>query len=189
MAKAPKARRLKVYRTAIGFHDAYVAAPSRAAALRAWGSDKDLFARGAAEEVTDPALTAEALAAPDTVIKRLRGTAAEQLAALPPKAPKRKAKDAPPPDVTAPPRTARKPPTPPPKPEPSRAALDEAEATLAAAQARQKEALGALAEREAALARERRDLERTQASETRRLTRDRDDAADDYQAAMRRWRR
>ena len=35
--------KLKVFRTAIGFHDAYVASPSRAAALRAWGADTDLF--------------------------------------------------------------------------------------------------------------------------------------------------
>ena len=74
--------KLKVFRTPIGFHDAYVAAPSRAAALRAWGSDKDLFARGIAEEVTDPALTAEPLAQPGTVFKRSRGTADEQVAAL-----------------------------------------------------------------------------------------------------------
>ena len=50
---------LKVYRTPIGFHDAYVAAPSQKAALQAWGSDANLFARGVAELVTDPALTAE----------------------------------------------------------------------------------------------------------------------------------
>ena len=30
--------RLKVFRTSIGFHDAYVAAPSRKAALEAWGA-------------------------------------------------------------------------------------------------------------------------------------------------------
>ena len=49
-------RRLKVFRTAIGFHDAYVAAPSRKAALEAWGTDKDLFARGVARllDVLEP---------------------------------------------------------------------------------------------------------------------------------------
>lgn len=35
--------RLKVYRTPIGFHDTYVAAPSQKAALAAWGSGHDLF--------------------------------------------------------------------------------------------------------------------------------------------------
>ena len=79
MAKAGK---LKVFRTPIGFHDAYVAAPSQKAALEAWGSDHNLFARGEAELVDDPALTAEPLARPGEVIKRLRGTAEEQLAAL-----------------------------------------------------------------------------------------------------------
>ncbi|MEG8017904.1 hypothetical protein [Sphingomonas sp. LR55] len=65
-----RAQKLKVYRTVAGFHDAYVAAASQKAALAAWGSDKDLFARGIAEQVTDDALTAEPLAAPGTVIKR-----------------------------------------------------------------------------------------------------------------------
>ena len=45
--------KLKVFRTPTGFHDAYVAAPSRKAALAAWGAEADLFARGTAEEVTD----------------------------------------------------------------------------------------------------------------------------------------
>ena len=47
------ARALKVFRTAAGFHDAYVAAPSRKAALEAWGADVDLFARGIAEHPAD----------------------------------------------------------------------------------------------------------------------------------------
>jgi hypothetical protein len=79
MARAPK---LKVYRMAVGFHDAYVAAPSQKAAIEAWGSDKDVFARGHAELVDDPALVEEPLARPGEVVKRLRGTAAEQMAAL-----------------------------------------------------------------------------------------------------------
>lgn len=52
------------------------------------GSDKDLFARAAAEIVTEPALIEEPLAAPGKVIRRLRGTAAEQMAALPPDKPR-----------------------------------------------------------------------------------------------------
>ena len=56
MAK-PRKSKLKVFRTPIGFHDAYVAAPSQKAALEAWGSDSNLFAAGAAELVTDAALT------------------------------------------------------------------------------------------------------------------------------------
>lgn len=51
------ARALKVYRTPIGFHDAYVAAPSQKAALAAWGTKKNLFARGDAGIVTDAKLS------------------------------------------------------------------------------------------------------------------------------------
>ena len=74
--------KLKVFSTAIGFHDAYVAAPSKKAALKAWGTTKDLFARGAAEIVTDPELTREPLASPGEVFKLSRGSTAEQMAAL-----------------------------------------------------------------------------------------------------------
>ena len=77
------ARKLKVYRTPIGFHDAYVAASSRKEALRAWGADADLFARGIAEVVTDEELTREPLAKPGEVVRSLRGTSDEHLAALP----------------------------------------------------------------------------------------------------------
>lgn len=73
--------KLRVYRTTIGFHDAYVAVPSRAAALRAWGATTDLFAMGAAEEVQDEGLTAGALARPGIVIKQSRVSAAEFMAA------------------------------------------------------------------------------------------------------------
>ncbi len=82
MAKAPESRALKVYRTAIGFHDAYVAAPSMKAALAAWGTDKNLFARGAAELVEDRALTAEPLSHPGEVVRVLRGSAADHVQAL-----------------------------------------------------------------------------------------------------------
>lgn len=75
--------KLKVFRTPIGFHDAYVAAPSQKAALEAWGADADLFARGVAEVVTDPELAEEPLANPGEVIRKLRGTAAEHVAARP----------------------------------------------------------------------------------------------------------
>ena len=73
--------KLKVYCTSIGFHDAYVAAPSQKAALEAWGSSADLFARKQAQAVDDPALMAEPMARPGEVIKRLRGSTEEHLAA------------------------------------------------------------------------------------------------------------
>ena len=79
------ARELKVFRTAIGFHDAYVAAPSQKAALEAWGADANLFARGVAEEVTDLALMEEPRSRPGEVVKRSRGDLASHLKALGPK--------------------------------------------------------------------------------------------------------
>jgi hypothetical protein len=48
---------LEVFRTPIGFQDANVAAPSQKAALKAWGADANLFARGIAEVVKEPKLT------------------------------------------------------------------------------------------------------------------------------------
>lgn len=89
---------LKVFRTPIGFHDAYVAALSQKAGLEAWGSDANLFARGIAEIVTEPELTREPLARPGEVIKRSRGIVAEQIAALPDNEPRDRVKEARKPD-------------------------------------------------------------------------------------------
>lgn len=179
MAKPP---RLKVFRTPIGFHDAYVAAPSRAAALRAWGSTADLFARGVAEEVTDPALTAEPLASPGAVIRRSRGTAAEQLAALPPDPP-RKADPAP-----TKPKSKAKPKAQPKPPRPDRAALEAAEHALSEAEQRHRAADRDLAAREAALASERRAAAVAQAAEQQALEQARDDARRSYDRALAAWR-
>jgi hypothetical protein len=173
----PAPKQLKVFRTPIGFHDAYVAAPSQKAAMEAWGSDKDLFSRGEAERVTDPALTAEPLASPGLVIKRLRGTAAEHMAALPDDAPPRK-----------PPRAKTSSGKKEQAPRPSRAELDAAELALAQAAERQAEESGALAEREAELARERRALAKAQEREMARLGQERDKAAAEFEEAIRRWR-
>lgn len=169
-------RALKVFRLPIGFHDAYVAAPSQKAAAEAWGSDVAVFARGEAELVTDAKLTKEPLASPGKVIKRLRGTAEEQIAAL-------GADEAPTGRKTAAP--ARKKTQ---KPRPSRAALEKAEAALAAAEASQAEARQELAAREAALARERAVLEKKQREERERLEARRDAAEAAYGEALRRWR-
>src|SRR3990170_1546630 len=106
-------RKLKVFRTATGFHDAYVAAPSRKAALAAWGADADLFARGVAEQVTEPKLTAGPLERPGEVIKVSRGDLSAQLKALGPRKKKAEAK-AEEPEEPAKPRKAAKP-EPPPK--------------------------------------------------------------------------
>lgn len=187
MARTSK---LKVFRTVAGFADAYVAAPSRKAALQAWGSDKDLFARGLAEEVTDPALTEAPLASPGTVVRRSRGTAAEQLAALPPARADPKVATRTSSEDPAPPHAAadRPKPRPKPGPKPSRADLDAAEAALAAAQEARRAALDTLANREAALARERRDTERAQQDQVRAAESARDESRRAYDTAMRRWR-
>lgn len=200
MARATK---LKVYRTVAGFHDAYVAAPSQKAALEAWGSDRDLFARGIAEQVTDPALTAEPLAAPGTVVKRSRGTSAEQIAALPdpkPDTPERDASTgkarAKPPSPGSAGAKSKAPPTPTPKPpprakpdpKPSGTALDAAEETLAAVKADYAGRERALAAREAALARERRAFDRDRAAALDAAQTARDDAQARYDAALRTWR-
>lgn len=153
-----RALKLKVYRTAAGFHDAYVAAPSQKAALAAWGSDHDLFARGMAELVTDPALTAEPLASPGIVVKRSRGTTAEQIAALPDAKPRAASVE-----QAAPVGGTKAAKPAPPKPnvaKPDHAAVDAAEAALENTRREKEQASRALAKREAALARERRALER-----------------------------
>lgn len=58
-----------------------MAAPSQAAALKAWGARGDLFARGEAFVVTASELTAEPLARLGEVIRRPRGDMATMLAA------------------------------------------------------------------------------------------------------------
>ena len=143
-------KKLKVYRTPIGFHDAYVAAPSQQAALEAWGSDNNLFARGLAEIVTDPALTKEPLARPGEVVKRLRGSAAEQIAALPPNsgAVSSKRKTSPKADARARPVKVRI------SPRPDRSDLAAAERAMADVEARQRVERKLLADKQAELARE-----------------------------------
>lgn len=195
----PRAQKLKVYRTPIGFHDAYVAATSRKAALKAWGSDADLFARGIAEQVEDPELMREPLARPGTVVRRLRATREEQLAALPERKPARRAARGPVEADASPVRRAEAPPgprkaprpkpRPKPKPRPDRGALDKAEEALAAAGARHAAEQAEIARRQAALDRERRQLERRQDKERATLERRAETARARYERAMRDWRR
>lgn len=134
-------RKLKVYRTPIGFHDAYVAAPSQKAAMVARGSEGNLFARELAEVVTDDELTREPLANPGKIVKRLRGSAEEQMAALPPD-PQRRTKRTPGKGANGAPTPTRRTtestrqpaskvrPRPKLKPRPSRERLDAAEKRL-----------------------------------------------------------
>jgi hypothetical protein len=161
------ARKLKVYRTPIGFHDAYVAAPSQKAALAAWGSDANLFSRGVAEEVTDPALTKEPLDHPGEVVRKLRGTAEEQMAALPADKPKSKAAPAP----------AK-------KPRPSRARLDAADAALTEAEASFADEKRRLDRQAADIARAQAALKKRAEKEFAKLTEQRDAEEAAYRKAL-----
>jgi hypothetical protein len=191
MASPPK---LKVFRTSIGFHDAYVAAPSQKAALKAWGSDSDLFARKSAERVTDPVLIAEPLANPGKIIKRLRGTAAEQIAALGPTVTQRRKKSVLQPgqdELPAPRRKTsndKQPPKSKPKPRPDHSAVASAEGALAYATQRQAIEQKDLRDRQAALDLERREMERRHRSETETLEETRLRAEALYNKAMTNWR-
>jgi hypothetical protein len=175
---------LKVFRTAIGFHDAYVAAPSRKAALAAWGTGKDLFARGAAEVVTDPALTAEPLAAPGQVFRRTRGTAAEQVAALGPmpEPARRKPAGAEPSARAAPPARQPRP------PRPERASLDLAEEALHRLAERQAQERTELAAEERELSARKQALKVRQARDLSAAKRRAAREKDDYAEALAEWR-
>jgi hypothetical protein len=124
MAKAAQ-RRLKVFQAQLGFYDTVVAAPSQAAALRAWGVHQNLFATGHARVTDDEKATKAALAHPETPLKRAVGSrdAYAVEATGVPKVPK--AAKAPKPAKAAKPK-------PPPKPPADRSRLDAAEAALKA---------------------------------------------------------
>lgn len=193
MAKKPKQaarkQKLKVFRTPIGFHDAYVAAPSQKAALEAWGADGNLFAQGIAEQVDDPKLTEEPLARPGEVIKRLRGSTEEHIAAV---GKVEKKKDGSRPSTSL--RTAiksgmtKEAKPKPPKPKPSRAALDDAEAAIEKAEKKQRKKLREIEQDLQELDRKRRELQRKHEAERDRLAEKRDRARTAYERAMRAWK-
>lgn len=172
------ARALKVFRTAAGFHDAYVAATSRKAALAAWGSHADLFARGMAEQVTDPALTAVPLAKPGEVVFVSRGGLSDQLKALGP----RKSRTA---DSAAAKAPARKP-AKAIKP-PSRARLEKAEAAIDLASEKQRVELAPLEQERERIDRKIEALEKRHAKEAASLERRRAKAQEAYRDALERW--
>lgn len=66
--------RLKVFQAHLGFFDTVVAAPSKKAALEAWGSRQDLFRDGTAAIATDPKAVRAAVEKPGVVLKRLSGS-------------------------------------------------------------------------------------------------------------------
>src|ERR1700761_4096261 len=67
-------RKLKVFQAQFGFFDTVLAAPSYAAALRAWGTHRNLFATGHAKVATDEAAIAAALEHPGTPLRRAVGS-------------------------------------------------------------------------------------------------------------------
>jgi hypothetical protein len=174
--KAERKGKLKVFRTPIGFHDAYVAAPSRKAALKAWGADGNLFAQGIAEQVTDPALMEEALERPGEIIRKVRGSADEHFAALD-RVAKRKDRPSPQP---SPARTER-------AKKPSRDELDAAEEAIDEAAKRHESEVREIDREIEALERKRRHLLRRQERERDSLTEERDAARLTYERAMRAW--
>ncbi len=168
------ARTLKVFRTAAGFHDAYVAAPSQKAALEAWGADRNLFGTGMAEVVTDPRLTKAPLAKPGEVIKVKRGTERDHLAALPKRSPKPRAKPSPDTAVV--------------RPRPRRTALDRAERAVQAAEAARDKDVEQIDREIAALQTHRRDIAEGHRGKIERAEEKRSVEADRYDAAIETWR-
>ena len=189
MAKTPKTterkQKLKVFVTPIGFHDAYVAAPSQKAALEAWGADANIFAQGIAEQVTDPELMEEPLANPGKVIKKVRGSADEHFAELARSAPRKKAAKAKGPEESGGKVVELKPKKR--KPKPSRGELDAAEAALAKAEKKQRKKLDEIDRELQALERKRRELRRKHEAERDKLMGQRDRARTAHERAMRAW--
>ena len=120
-------RRLKVFQARLGFYDTVVAAPSQAAALRAWGIHQNLFADGEARVCEDPKAIEAAMAHPETPLRRPAGSAdafgLEPGLPSVPKAPKAAAKEG-----AKSPRSAK--PKSKPKPKADRSALSAAETAL-----------------------------------------------------------
>jgi len=182
MAKKPERKqKLKVFVTPIGFHDAYVAAPSQKAALEAWGADSNIFAQGIAEQVTDPKLMEEPLANPGKVIKRVRGSADEHFAELDRAAPRKKAAKESGKVVALKPKSK-------PRPRPKRDELDAAEEALEKAEKKQRKKLREIDDELQALERKRRDLQRKHEAERDRLSEKAEQARANYEQAMREWR-
>ena len=171
-------RKLKVFRTPTGFHDVYVAAPSRKAALEAWGAEADLFARGSAEQVTDARLTAEPLARPGEVIRVSRGDLAAQLKALGPKKKPVASKK----HAARPERQPAKP-----KPPPRRDKVDQAEAALEQARRKQAGERAGLEKQRDAIERKLDALDARHVKETARLEERFERVRAAYRAALQKW--
>ena len=176
------ARKLKVFSADLGFVRAVVAAPSRKAALDAWGVHDDLFARGSAREIADDeALIAEATAKPGEVLRKTIASGADivQSARRPPSA-----RRTPPAGKGEAPAGAEAKAS---KPPPSRAALDEADVALKAARAARSAALHALDDEQAELARRRAAEEAKQDKAVAQNQSRRDEVKTAYDKALKAW--
>ncbi len=188
MAKGKTGRALKLFRTTAGFEDAYVAAPSRKAALAAWGTDKDLFARGMAEQVGEPQVCQAALDRPGEVIRVPRGTLEQHLVAAaaqaPPEARRKTARAD---------RDDEKPPTPPPpaprkrQPPPSRAKLEAARKALEDEERNAARAIAELSERIERLREDRDALRRESDAKIGRLKERLERESESHRAALDAW--
>src|SRR5262249_18712512 len=159
----------------LGFYDTVVAAASRAAALKAWGSRQNLFRDGSAKETQDQEAIAAARAKPGVVLRRAAGSNAPfsenpglpTVPKGPPKKPEKKeaakarqretasAR----PRETAPPRLRLVPPPPSREaPPPDRRPVERAEKALTELKKEEERALARIAARKAALDDEDRKL-------------------------------
>jgi hypothetical protein len=127
-------RKLKVFQAQFGFYDTVVAAPSQAAALRAWGTHQNLFASGEARVTTDEAAIAAATAHPETPLRRAVGST-DPFALEPTSLPK--VPDAPKKSAVKPASKAKRP-SAPTRPPADRSKLDAAEKALHALDDRRK---------------------------------------------------
>lgn len=153
--------RLKVFCTTSGFHDSIVAAPSKPAALKAWGAKTDLFSMGAARLVTDPKITKKALERPGQVIRLKRSGGGEE---------------------AAPPRKKAKPTRP-----PSRARLKAAEAKLAKLETAQSKELDAIERELSALEKKRSQLAARHSKARKSASQKLEIERETYEAALAEW--
>lgn len=155
--------RLKVFSTTSGIHDHVVAAPSRPAALKAWGAKTDLFSMGVARQVTDPKVVKKALASPGEVIS-LGRSGGDELAPEP----KRKAN-----------KKAAKP--------PSRAKLAAAEKRVDELKKRQTAEREAIERELRSLTRKRDGIEKRHAKALRSAEEKLEEAREAYEGALADW--
>ena len=153
--------KLKVFCATSGFHDSLVAAPSKPAALKAWGAKTDLFSMGVAHLVTDPKIAKKALDRPGEVIRIKRIGGGEAVAA---------------------PTKRRRPAKP-----PSRTMLRAAEEKLTELGTQQEKAIEAIDFELKVLERKREQLA-TRHAKARKAAEERvDQARHDYEAALADW--